>query len=63
LSFDEYVPSLTLDDHRLMADGYPAEWDLATDCIDERTKNFVKLAVKNPKILDLQKRLDLTLVA
>jgi len=62
-TFDEYTKSLNFDNGRLVVFGYPAEWDLAADQVCNRTKDFIKMAVKKPKILDLQKRLDLTLVA
>jgi len=49
-TFDEYAKSLTFDNGKLMVFGYPAEWDLAKDQVCNRTKDFIQLAVKNPKI-------------
>jgi len=59
--FDEYVNKLTIENKLLMADGYPASWDLTASFLDSKTKNFIKLVSKNPAVLKLQQRFNLTL--
>lgn len=61
IHFDEYVNNLTIENKELMAEGYPASWDLTAPYLDSQTKDFIKLVSKNPVILKLQQRLKLTL--
>jgi hypothetical protein len=34
--------------------GYPADWDLIGTYTDQRTKDYIRMAVKNPLLLDLR---------
>jgi len=61
IPFDEYVNKLTIENKLLIADSYPASWDLTAPYLDNKTKNFIKLACKNPSLLKLQNNLNLTL--
>jgi hypothetical protein len=40
--------------------GYPAEWDLFGSYTDEKTKGFIKMAVRNPALIYLTNRFSLS---
>ncbi len=61
-TFPEYVAKLTFQDEILINGfDYPADWDTIASFkeIDSQTKTFIRLAQKNPAILDLQRRFEL----
>jgi hypothetical protein len=41
-------------------DGYPADWDLTGSYTDKKTKDFIRMAVKNPSLLQLRKEFDIS---
>lgn len=64
ISFDDYVNSLCYSNGILMADNgaYPADWDTTngTKYVSDDTKKFIQLCAKNPTILKLKAKFDLT---
>jgi len=63
ISFEKYSVGLSHHGGMLMSDGYAASWDLTAPYLDDKTKDFLKLAIKNPRVLDLRKNLDLIAVS
>jgi len=59
IPFDEYVNKLTMESKIVMADGYPASWDLTAPYLGRKTKDFIKLVNRNPILLKLVDRLGL----
>jgi hypothetical protein len=63
-TFEKYVSNLSFEGKTLINGfGYPADWDTISSCkeIDSKTKDFIKLTIKNPALLDLQKSFGLDL--
>jgi hypothetical protein len=62
LSFSDYVNGLKFENGILInGEGYPADWDIITTdkTTDLKTKSFVKMAIKNPKLLELKRLFEL----
>lgn len=62
-SFAEYINELRFENGILInGDNYPADWDTVEnhDIIDLKTKQFVSMAIKNPNLLIIQQRFNLT---
>jgi hypothetical protein len=57
----DYISQLYFENGLLMnGDGYPAEWDLSANYIDKKTNDFIRMAVKNPVLIELRKKFDLS---
>lgn len=41
-------------------DGYPAEWDLFGSYTDKKTKDFIRMTVKNPLLIKFREKFDLS---
>jgi len=53
-AFEEYRDALHYEDGLLMADGYPAEWDLFFDFVSPEIKELIKkVSDKNEKNTEL----------
>lgn len=62
-TFETYIKGLQFKDGILInGHGYPATWDTTSQNkhIDQATKNYIEIADKNPSLLDLQQRFNLT---
>jgi hypothetical protein len=57
---DRYIASLSLEDGIIMADGYPASWDLNAPYLDSNTRLLISKVIVNPPILSLIKKAELT---
>jgi hypothetical protein len=38
---------------------YPADWDLVGSYTGQRTKDFIRMAIKNPSLIGLRKQFNL----
>jgi hypothetical protein len=57
---EHYISHLYFENGMLMNEmDYPAEWDLVGSYTEERTKDFIRLAVKNPLLIEAKKQFDL----
>lgn len=62
MPFEEYAQGLQFENRVLItSEKYPAIWDIGggTAYINRKTKDFIKMADRNPNLLTLQKRFDL----
>nr|MBI1231141.1 hypothetical protein [Cytophagales bacterium] len=62
ISFDEYVKGLRFEREILITpENYPAMWDTGnrTSYIDQKTKQFIKMADRNPNLLTMREKFDL----
>jgi hypothetical protein len=58
---DDYITQLHIENGLLInGDGYPADWDLTGSYTDKKTKDFIRMAVKNPALLQLRKEFDIS---
>jgi hypothetical protein len=56
-----YISELYFENGLLMnGDRYPAEWDLAGSYTDQKNKVFIRLAAKNPLMVEFRNKLDLS---
>ncbi len=56
-----YISELYFENGLLMnGDRYPAEWDLAGSYTDQKNKAFIRLAAKNPLMVEFRIKLDLS---
>jgi hypothetical protein len=57
---DDYVSQLYFENEMLMNEmHYPAEWDLVGSYTEQRTKDFIKMAIKNPALIEIRKQFEL----
>ena len=57
---EDYISHLYFENGMLMNEmDYPAEWDLVGSYTDQKTKDFIRMAVKNPLVIELRKQFDL----
>jgi hypothetical protein len=57
---EDYISHLYFENGMLMNDmNYPAEWDLIGSYTEKRTKDYIRLAVKNPLVIELRKQFEL----
>ena len=53
----DYISQLYFENGLLMnGDGYPAEWDLFGSYTDKKTKDFIRMAVKNPLLIKFREK-------
>jgi hypothetical protein len=38
---------------------YPADWDLVGSYTEQRTKDFIRMAIRNPALIGLRKQFEL----
>jgi len=57
----DYISQLYFENGMVMNGmGYPADWDLIGSYTDLKTKDFIRMAVKNPLLIELRKQFDLS---
>jgi len=57
----DYISQLYFENGMLMNDmNYPADWDLVGSYTDQKTKDFIQMAIKNPLLIELRKQFDLS---
>ncbi len=57
----DYIGHLHFENDILInGDGYPAEWDLSAKYVDQKTKDFIRMAVKNPALIGFREKFDLS---
>jgi hypothetical protein len=57
----DYISQLHFENGMLMNDmNYPADWDLIGSYMDPRTKDFIRMAISNPLLIELRKQFDLS---
>lgn len=60
-TFENYISHLHFENDILInGDGYPADWDLSANYIDQKTKDFIRMAVKNPALIQFRKKFGLS---
>ena len=58
---EDYISQLYFENGMLMNDmNYPADWDLIGSYTDQKTKDFILMAIKNPLLIELRKQFDLS---
>jgi len=58
---EDYISQLHFENRILMNDmNYPADWDLVGSYTDQKTKDFIQMAIKNPLLIELRKQFDLS---
>lgn len=59
-TFENYISHLHFENGLLLNGmGYPADWDLIGSYADQKTKDFIRMALKNPLLIELRSRFDL----
>jgi len=57
----DYISQLYFENGMLMNDmNYPADWDLIGSYTDQKTKDFIRMALRNPLLIELRKQFDLS---
>ena len=57
----DYISQLHFENGMLMNDmNYPADWDLIGSYTDQKTKDFIRMALRNPLLIELRKQFDLS---
>jgi hypothetical protein len=57
---EHYISHLYFENGMLLNDmDYPADWDLVGSYTEERTKDFIRMAIKNPLVIELRKQFEL----
>lgn len=60
-SFENYIIHLHFENSILINEiGYPADWDLVGNYTDQKTKDFIQMAVKNPALIRFREKFDLS---
>lgn len=60
--FEDYITHLHFENGNLINGmGYPADWDLIGSYTDKKTKDFIRMAVKNPLMITLKNNYQITL--
>jgi hypothetical protein len=60
-SLDDYINHLHYENGILINGmGYPADWDLIGSYTDQRTKDFIRMAVKNSLLIEFRAKFDLS---
>ena len=58
---EAYISQLYIENGMILNGmGYPADWDLIGSYTDKPTKDFIRMAVKNPVLLELRRKFDLS---
>lgn len=59
--FENYISHLHFENDILINGmGYPADWDLSAKYLDQKTKDFIRMAVKNPALIQLREKFNLS---
>jgi hypothetical protein len=57
---EDYISHLYFENGMLMNEmDYPADWDLIGSYTEQRTKDFIRIAIKNPLVIELRKQFEL----
>jgi hypothetical protein len=57
---EDYINKLYFENETLMNEmHYPAEWDLVGSYTEQRTKDFILMAIKNPALIEIRKQFEL----
>jgi hypothetical protein len=57
---EDYISHLYFENGMLMNEmDYPADWDLVGSYTEQRTKDFILMAIKNPLVIELRKQFEL----
>jgi hypothetical protein len=57
---EDYISHLYFENGMLMNDmNYPADWDLIGSYTEQRTKDFIRMAIRNPALIGLRKQFNL----
>jgi hypothetical protein len=57
---EDYISQLYFENGMLMNEmDYPADWDLVGSYTEQRTKDYIRLAIKNPLVIELRKQFEL----
>jgi hypothetical protein len=60
VTHEHYISHLYFENGMLMNEmDYPADWDLVGSYTEQRTKDFIQMAVKNPALIEMRKQFDL----
>jgi hypothetical protein len=60
VTHENYISQLYFENGMLMNEmDYPADWDLIGSYTEQRTKDFIQMAVKNPLLIGLRKQFEL----
>jgi len=58
---EDYISHLYFENGMLMNGmNYPADWDLVGSYTDSKTKDFIRMAIRNPLLIELRKQFDLS---
>lgn len=59
--FENYASHLHIENGMLLNGmGYPADWDLIGTYTDDKTKDFIRMSLKNPSLIQLRNKFDLS---
>jgi hypothetical protein len=57
---EHYISQLYFENGMLLNEmHYPADWDLIGSYTEQRTKDFIRIAIKNPLVIELRKQFEL----
>jgi hypothetical protein len=57
---EDYISHLYFENGMLLNDmDYPADWDLVGSYTEQRTKDFIRMAIRNPALIGLRKQFNL----
>jgi len=60
-TFERYISHLHFENGILINGmGYPANWDLIGGYTDKKTKDFIRMAIKNPALIQLKEKFNLS---
>jgi len=57
---EDYISQLYFENGMLMNEmDYPADWDLVGSYTEQKTKDFIRMSIRNPLLIELRKQFDL----
>jgi len=57
---EDYISHLYFENGMLLNEmDYPADWDLIGSYTEQKTKDFIKMAIKNPALIEIRKQFEL----
>jgi hypothetical protein len=60
VTHEDYINKLYFENGMLLNDmDYPADWDLVGSYTEQRTKDFIQMAIKNPALIEIRKQFEL----
>jgi hypothetical protein len=60
VTHEDYINKLYFENGMLLNEmDYPADWDLIGSYTEQRTKDFIQMAIKNPLLIGLRKQFNL----